>query len=151
MAMQKLSDDANNTRVALAKLATRLDSIDTDYSGLSAAVVSLGKRIDDLGSSINAKIDQRSQPQWPTYISGAMLLGGLFFAFISPIQQNQTKADNAIIAAREASVSRDEYREYKLRIDNAIGTLHEDLTRLDVHLDQRLDHISSMLFGKKGE
>lgn len=134
---------SGNTRVAIASLTTRLDSIDDDYHDLRSAVLGLGKRIDDLGSSINAKIDQRSQPQWQTYIAGAMLLGGLFFAFIAPIQETQktmTAAirdtvlehrgheahDEAILERRnELFLTAKEFGQYQKRIDDRLTSIEK--------------------------
>jgi len=161
----RMREDRNDTRIALAEVTTRLDSINSDYHDLRSAVAGLGKRIDDLGSSINTKIDQRSQPQWQTYIAGAMLLSGLFFAFISPIQQKQSDDERDIRAAiekhdvfvrditsefthrNELFVSQDEHKEYKLRIDNTLNYLREHLNQTDTHLDQRFDHIEQMMLG----
>ena len=84
-------------RVALAELSARQEAFESDLRNLSGAVLGLGKRIDEMGSSINAKIDQRSQPQWQTYIAGAMLLGGLFFAFIAPIQHDEDALHGAVL------------------------------------------------------
>ena len=84
-------------RVAIAEVAARQDAFESDLRNISGAVLSLGKRIDEMGSSINAKIDQRSQPQWQTYIAGAMLLGGLFFAFIAPIQHDEDSLHAAVL------------------------------------------------------
>jgi septal ring factor EnvC (AmiA/AmiB activator) len=94
--MRKEVPSPSDSRIAIAELSTKIESIDHDYQDLRSAVLGLGKRIDDLGSSINAKIDQRSQPQWQTYIAGAMLLGGMFFAFIAPIQDTNRNQDNAL-------------------------------------------------------
>ena len=156
----------DDTRVALAELSSRLDAIDADYHDLRTAVVGLGKRIDEMGNAINAKIDQRSQPQWQTYIGGAMLLGGLFFAFISPIQQNQVmlaaaikdgvtehrafvkEVTDTLDRRNELFVGQKEHQEYKLRVDNSLVDLRRDLSTIDVRIDQRLDHIETMMFGR---
>lgn len=79
----------HNGDAALATLEARQDAFESDLQNLSGAVLGLGKRIDEMGASINAKIDQRAQPQWQTYIMAATLIGGLFFAFINPIQREQ--------------------------------------------------------------
>lgn len=84
---QRRRYSSDDVRISIAELATHIDSLDSDYADLRNSLGNIAKRIDELGSSINAKIDQRSQPQWQTYIAGAMLLGGMFFAFISPLNK----------------------------------------------------------------
>jgi hypothetical protein len=149
ISLKRQSPKEESDRVALVELATRLDAIDTDYHDLRAAVVGLGKRIDDLGSSINAKIDQRAQPQWQTYIAGAMLLGGMFFAFISPIQRTQDDLRTAILKVdtdhhtfekemataftnrNSLFVSVREHDEFKKRIDDKIDRTSVQLDKID--------------------
>lgn len=150
VSLKRQSDQQSQSdRIALVELATRLDAIDTDYHDLRAAVVGLGKRIDDLGSSINAKIDQRSQPQWQTYIAGAMLLGGMFFAFISPIQRVQDELRAGILKVEDSHqafekemsatlnarnlqfVSVREHEEFKKRIDDKIDGISVQIDKID--------------------
>ena len=141
--------EENDVRIALAEMATRQDSVDTDLQEVRQAVVNLGKRIDDMGASINAKIDQRSQPQWQTYIGVAALLGGLFFAFIGPLKEKdgdldreigkvQIKQDNfekdvntTLKERNSLFVSQPEHKEYRLRVDDKFADMRGRLFVLE--------------------
>lgn len=147
-------DSDPDSRIALAELSTRLDSMDADYTDLRSAVVGLGSRIDALGSSINAKIDERARPQWQTYIAGAMLLGGLFFAFIEPIQRTQIErgvqianlgiehklfvkdVGDTLERRNNLFVGQAEHREYRARVDDAINGLRRDMVRIETGIER---------------
>lgn len=135
--------------VAVAELAARQDAFESDLRNISKSVGDLAARIDNLGSSINAKIDQRSQPQWQTYIAGAMLLGGMFFAFISPIQKQQDAQQVTLLAGDKdlkdligrvservtnnelRYLSKPEHDEFKARILGDIDKIDKRVTVLD--------------------
>jgi len=139
----------HDVRIALAEMVTRQDSVDSDLQEVRHAVINLGKRIDEMGSSINAKIDQRSQPQWQTYIAGAMLLGAMFFAFINPLKDKDNDLDRAILkveaslgvfekrtgddlAARNLLfVSQTEHKEYRTRIDEKLSDLSKEIGAIE--------------------
>jgi len=143
-----------DARIGLVELSTRLDAIDSDYGELRSVVVGLGKRIDDAMSSINAKIDQRFQPQWQTWIAGIGLVGAVFFAFIAPIQQQQKDHASLIkdlavehrnfvqsIGAElnrrnELFVQQSEHREYRARIDNALNGIRTRIGRIEAAQDR---------------
>lgn len=141
--------DENDVRIALAEMAARQDSVDSDLQDVRHAVVNLGKRIDEMGSSINAKIDQRSQPQWQTYIGAAGLLGMLFFAFIAPLKEKDADLgrDIARIETKHVSFEKDvvdtlaarnllfvsqvEHREYRTRIDERLSDLNRQVMAIE--------------------
>jgi len=119
--------------VALAALAARQDAFESDLKNLSSAVVGLGNRIDDAVASINSKIDQRSQPQWQTYIMAATLIGGLFFAFISPLQRDADKT------ASEVSRIDSQHHAFEKETDNKFVSIreHEEFKK---EVNDKIDH-----------
>lgn len=99
--------EERDVNVGLVRLSSRLDHFDEDYRDLRASLATQWKRMDELttsitakiealGSSINDKIEQANKPQWQTYISGALLIGSIFYAFITPIQKAQEVQDHRI-------------------------------------------------------
>ena len=80
-------------RVLIAELSAKVTKVDDDYSELRSTVIQLSRHIDDVGQSINDKIDAIVRPQWQTYISAGGLmfamLAALWGAGISPIKETQ--------------------------------------------------------------
>ena len=149
--------NSHNEDAALATLEARQDAFESDLQNLSGAVLGLGKRIDEMGASINAKIDQRSQPQWQTYIMAATLVGALFFAFITPIQREQDALQLDVrqntnehrIFEKEVQTKFDmhsqqfvtvrEHDEFKARIDQQSRHIDEEINKIEGLLLKLLD------------
>ena len=155
--MQRVATHTLSGEVALAALAARQDAFESDLKNLSSAVVGLGNRIDDAVSSINSKLDQRSQPQWQTYIMAATLIGGLFFAFISPIQHDidrlttnqgyldqqhrgfEKEVQNKLDTRSQQFVTVREHDEFKSRIDQQSRHVDEEISKIEGLLLRLLD------------
>lgn len=148
MTLRKKTFDEDD-RIKLAELSSSISALDTDYRDLRTTVINLGKRIDDAMTSINAKIDQRFQPQWQTYIAGAMLVGGLFFAFIAPIQgiQKDHGTDIKAISQEHRDFVKDmrnvldhrndlfptqkEFKEYQSHTSDLLSSIRKDVDRVE--------------------
>lgn len=145
--------NGDDGRVALAEVAARQDAFESDLRNLSGAVLGLGKRIDEMGSSINAKIDQRSQPQWQTYIAGAMLLGGLFFAFIAPIQHDEDFLHASVtkLDSQHRSFEKDVQAKFDARTNQFVTIREHDefkarMEQQDKQILSEIDKIENLIF-----
>ena len=139
-------------RVAVAELATRLESIDRDYGEIRSMVSALGLRIDEIATSINTKLDARSAPQYMTMIAAATMVGGVFFAFIAPIQRTQEERgleirrldseqrafvkdmSDTLQRRSELFLTNREHAESQRRIDQQLEWFKADIARIDARI-----------------
>lgn len=144
--------DDIDLRIVAARISARQAAMDSEFRDLRHMVVNLGDKIDAFATSINSKIEQRSQPQWQTYISGAILLGGLFFAFITPIQNNQHELATSLHEVdtehrtidrsirddlnkrMDTLITRNEFREFRSTVNAQLSEIRTNL----YHVDQPL-------------
>lgn len=133
--------------VALVKLSSQVDAITEDYKDLRTEVGGVGRRIDELASSISAKIEttfqsinikleEKGKPNWQALLMAAGFVGAAFFAFISPMEKNIDR-----IQLEHAQFVKDVNVEFTRRNDIFVTAKeHNDLkSRVDTEIIQRRD------------
>ena len=125
----------DDTRVALADVNARLQAIDDDQHDLRKTVVALAGRIDAVGMSINAKIDQMIRPQWQTWIGGGLLavtvLSGAWLAGVAPLKENQLTTQKAVIGLQTQLTDRWQLFPTQLQYRSDMRNVERELDRLD--------------------
>lgn len=131
--------------VALVKLSSQVDAITEDYRDLRSEVGGVGRRVDDLATSIttkiesaiqsiNTKLEEKGKPNWQAMLMAASVIGAAFFAFINPLEKMQDRLDTEH-KQFEKSVT----AEFNRR--NDIFTTHKEhadlKTRVDLEVSQR--------------
>jgi len=153
---RSLLENSDDMRVVLAQVAARVEAIDNDYTDLRGSVVEMGRRIEQIGEGINAKIDAFTRPNYQVYIAfGSMVLvlfGAFWTAGISPIKDVQVTRGAAIAEidsrmrahdkedsdnrerhkARDQAlfVTKNEHNEFRSRLESADSQLRNDLNEL---------------------